>query len=472
MLSKRAAVWALAYHLALLFIVQFIEFTALAQMPTTDGVIQSGTGRELTSASGAIDAQTPSTPIRLYLDPDQGTSQSELVRRALASNADLAADRLEIDRARARLRQAGLRPNPTLDVELSTGRLTGSPGEGETSIGIALPLELGGKRGRRVEQALVELEAAEARFADRERQLTNTVLAAYLDALAALRELEIIEGLNALDMQTVRVVEVRITEGDTAPIDLNLLRVEVERLKARRSLAEGRIQAAIFRLKTIAGIPINESVRLRENLAKVALRPPPASLETATEIALRSRPDLRLAQLNEEVAQAGLRLAHAESRPDATISTRYTIERDINDLPPPLVPFPDRDRSLSFGISVGLPLFNRNHAKAEAAIAISQARNRREYLEQTIRAEVASSYARFQTAQKAVKTFEQGVLDRSNLNIKAIRAAYEIGAFRVTDLIAEQRRLLDSQRDFTEALLESFRALTDLHAAIGAPLTH
>jgi outer membrane protein, heavy metal efflux system len=106
----------------------------------------------------------------------------------LSSNANLAAERLEIESARARLRQSGLRPNPNLNIEVSTGKLTGSPGEGGTDVGIFLPLELAGMRSRRVELAQAELEAVEAAFADRERQPIGNLINAYMDALTALRE--------------------------------------------------------------------------------------------------------------------------------------------------------------------------------------------------------------------------------------------------------------------------------------------
>jgi hypothetical protein len=46
-----------------------------------------------------------------YVDPVQGASSDGLIRRALQSNAELAAARLDYERGRARLRQAGLRPN-------------------------------------------------------------------------------------------------------------------------------------------------------------------------------------------------------------------------------------------------------------------------------------------------------------------------------------------------------------------------
>jgi cobalt-zinc-cadmium efflux system outer membrane protein len=131
-----------------------------------------------------------------------------------------------------------LRPNPILEFEQTTGRLTGSAGERETIVGVALPVELGGKRHRRIELAQAELEAAEAEVADRERRLTSEVYGAYAEALAALRELAITEDLNDIDLQTTRFVQARVNEGETAPLELNLLRVEVDRLRSRRALVE------------------------------------------------------------------------------------------------------------------------------------------------------------------------------------------------------------------------------------------
>lgn len=406
----------------------------------------------------------------LYYDPLQGASSSDLVRRALDANGELAAARLDTARARARLRQAGLRPNPTIDFEQTTGRFTGSAGESETSVGVALPLELGGKRRRRVELARAELEATEAEIADRERRLAGDVRALYAEALAALRELETTEGLNRLDLQTVVVAQARVSEGETAPIELSLLRVEVDRLRSRRALVEGRLRASLIRLKNLAGLAPEEPLRLREDLATPVLPAPPGSVEAAVDIALRTRPDLRLARLTEEVARAGLRLARAQGAPDVTAFTRYTISKGAFDDTPVGV-LTDKDRLLTFGVSVAVPVFNKNQgAKAEAAAAISQAQRRREFLESVVRSEVQSAYARYEAARAALLTYEQGVIGRSNENIRTIRAAYEIGAFSITALIAEQRRLVDSQREFTEALAEQYRALADLQAAIGAPV--
>ncbi|MGH9929999.1 MAG: TolC family protein [Pyrinomonadaceae bacterium] len=427
-------------------------------------------GREGSSDGWPVKPSGPSPILARYFDPLQGVSSSDLVRRALSSNGELAAVRIEIERGRARLRQAGLRPNPTLDFEQTTGRFTGAPGESEITVGLAVPLELGGKRRKRIELAQAEFQAVEAEVADRERRLTNEVRAFYVEALASLRELGTLEELNNLDLQTTRFVQARVNEGDTAPIELNQLQVEVDRLRSRRELVEGRLQATLLRLKSLTGIPPAEALRLREDIASPPLRTPQASVETAIDIALRTRPDLRLTRLHEEVAQAGLRLARAQGVPDVTPFTKYSYGRSVFD-DTPIGVLRDRDKLLTFGVSVGIPIFNRNQGgKSEAAAAITQATRRREFLEAVVRSEVQSAYARYEAARSAVSTFEMGVIPRSSENVRTIRAAYQIGAFSITDLLSEQRRLVDAQREFTEALAERYRALADLEAAIGAPI--
>ncbi len=474
-IRRAAASLACTFFLTTLLIGE-TSVTAVAQSYPGEEV--SARGEVITRLIRSESAAAPDIPasrkisslLALYFDPVQGVSSTDLVRRALASNGEMAAARLEIERARSRLKQAGLRPNPTIDFEQTTGRVTGSAGEGETSVGVSLPLELGGQRGRRIELAQAELEAVEAEVADHERRLSGEVLTTYAEALAALRELEITEGLTELDVKTVEVVQARVNEGETAPIELNLLRAEVERLRSRRALVEGRLRASLLRLKSLAGIATDEPLRLREEIQTPGLPQPPASLEAAIDIALRTRPDLRLARLTEEVAQAGFRLARSQSAPEVTAFTRYTLSRSAFDDTPVGV-LRDKDRLLTFGVSVGLPVFNRNQgAKEEAKVTIAQARTRREFAEQVVRSEVASAYARYEAARAALFTFEQGVIARSTDNIRVIRAAYELGQFSITDLINEQRRLVDSQRDFTEALSERYRAMADIQLAIGAPI--
>lgn len=459
MLFRRGAWRSLSYAIVFVLFVMGIthaqEQSALVNKPPQPKVL----------------SEFPTSSIHAYFDPVQGASANEIVRRTLAANGEIAAARMEIERTRARLRQAGLRPNPTIEVEQTTGRFTGSPGESELTVGLAVPIELGGKRRRRIELAKAELEASEAEVADRERRLTNEVRTLYSEALAVIRELGTLAELNDLDLQTTRFVQARVNEGETAPIELNQLRVEVERLRSRRALVEGRLKGTLLKLRSLTGIGPSEVLRLAEDLRQPPATSTPASVDAAVEIALRSRPDLRFARLSEEVAQAGLQLARAQAVPDLTPFTKYSNNRSIFE-DTPLGVLRDRDTLLTFGVLVEMPVFNRNQGgKAEAAIAINQAQRRREFLEAVIRSEVQTAFVRYEAAQAAVTTFEQGAIPRSSENVRIIRAAYQIGSFSITELLVEQRRLLDVQREFTEALAERYRALADLQAAIGVPVS-
>lgn len=419
-----------------------------------------------TLSNNLLDPQSNKTILSEYIDLVHGISLVDLVHKALTLNSELAAARLEIERARARLRQAGILPNPTLSLERTNG-IFNSPGERNVSIELTVPLEINGQRQRRVELARIEFEAAKAEVADRERQLTIQVHNSYVEVLSALRELEIISEINSLDEQTVRYIEIRVTEGDAAPLEANLLRTEVDRLHSRRILAEGRLKTALLQLKSLVSIPVSEVLRLKETLAAPILPEPPATFEVALEIALRTRADLRLARLTEDVARAGLRLVRAQARPDATAFTRYSTSQSTFDSTP-IGSITDRDKLLTVGISITLPIFNRNQgAKAEAETVIAQAKHRREFLEQVVKAEVSAAYTRYEAAQAALGIFKSGVIERSIENLRALRGAYDVGAIHITEVIAEQRRFTDSQREYTEALAERYRALAALQTAIG-----
>lgn len=422
----------------------------------------------LASAALAVNighAQTPSPAASG--SQATGISPADLIRRALDANRELAAARLDLERGRARLRQAGLRPNPTVDLEHTTGRLTGSPDEREISVGLALPIEVGGRRQRRIDVAAAELAVIEAELANRERQLAREVLAAYIDAVAAIRELETTDRLRQLDEQMAQVVRTRVEEKDAPPLELSLLLTEVARLDARRALIRGRVDAALIAIGQLIGAP-HETLTLRSASGPFDIVPVPNTLEAAIATALEQRADVTVARLSEQAAEAGVRLARADAWPDVTVSAAYRTNRGLSELPSPLRAVPDTDQVVAFGASIGLPFFNKNQgARAEAAVAVRQARLRRELTEHTVRAEVASAFRRAEAAQTALTLFEQGVLTRSDDNIRIMRAAYELGEFRITDVITEQRRVLEAQQEYTEAFAERYRALVDLRAAIG-----
>lgn len=423
----------------------------------------------------APDRSTPSGPSLFnsvlpgYYSQADGTTLSEIVRRAFESHGEIVVARLEVDKARARLKQAELRPNPSLEFEQSTGALVGTSGDREMSVGLSVPLELYGQRARRIEVAQAEVTLREAELATRRRDLSRQIFDAYAEALSSLREIQVSEELLGLDERTVRFIQIRVNEGETPPLELSLLQTEVDRLRARRQLIEGRVQAAFAKLKLFAGIPPDQDLRLREDASTATLPSLPVTLDAGVATGLQNRPELLVATLEEQLASAGLRLIRAQSRPDLSASVRYSSGRSALD--DPRGPFVQKDRAVTFGLSIGIPVFNRNQgARAEAQIAIRQAQERRSFAERVIRNEITTAYRRYEAARLAALSLETAVLPQARANIETMRKVYELGEIKITDLIAEQRRLLDANRELTETITERYRAQAELFLSIGLTL--
>lgn len=403
----------------------------------------------------------------IYFDDLNGVSLEEIIKKAWENNGELKIAQLEVGKAKARLLQVGSRPNPTLDIEQKTGQFTGSKGDNELTVGVSVPLEVFGQRGNRINLAKSEITLKEAEVDARKRILANEVLTSYAEALASLRELKTLEDILELDTETVRFVQIRVNEGDTAPLELSLLIAEVERLRARRILTEGRLQVAVSKLKFYAGIDYKEPLKLREEIDSAQLPEVPNTLETALDVAVKNRPEMKLSELEKQLAINGLQLIRSNSKPDISAFTRYSNGRSITDSP--RGSFTEKDKLLTFGVSIGLPIFNRNAgAKAEAEIAIRQAEERQIFTEQVVKNEVVTAFLRLAAAKSALIKLETAVLPRSRQNLEVIKQVYTIGELKITDLISEQRRLLDANRDLTETLAERYRANADLLIAIGA----
>src|SRR5215472_3237217 len=112
-------------------------------------------------------------------------SFDELAQAALNNNRELQAARESLKQAEARLMQAHLRPNPTLDVSGSTDALFSGEGDNTLSVIVSQPLELGGKRAKRITIEQLSVDLARARIAESERQLRGRLSVLFVEALSA-----------------------------------------------------------------------------------------------------------------------------------------------------------------------------------------------------------------------------------------------------------------------------------------------
>jgi outer membrane protein, heavy metal efflux system len=432
------------------------------------GIAQAQSVSASTEIGAPASAKKASTYARL-IDPANGMTADDLVRYAFEHNGELAVARATIAEARGRLRQAGLKPNPMLEASGSQA-VTGP--DNNMMVGVELPLELGGRRRARVSVAEREIEMREAEAHDFERRLAAEARMKYADAIAATRNLKFAEDLLDLTRNSHQLIRTRVELGKSAPLDQNLVWVELNKTEVMRIGFESKAEVAMFELKKVVGMPPEETLRLRGEF-DLERQPPPQS--EALRRAIDSRPDLAALRAAESLAAAQAEQARVEGKVDASVFANYERmnfgynSRGFNDAGA-LVPITGVFHYATFGLRLTLPVRNKNQGLIEAAIAAEMAaRRRREFAELVVRNEAAAAYARLERARAASAVYRDRVLDASARNLDVLRQAYTLGQKNLLDYIAEQRRFIEVETSYTDLLKENFDALVELERVAGLP---
>jgi len=413
---------------------------------------------------------TTGTSAAQYMDEQAGITLEAAIARALEREPSVRAVRADVAVAQGLRQQAALRPNPTLSFE---HREEPAGTDNQTTVSVEWPLDLFRKRGR-VQTADRELEATQFAVADRERILAAEVRMQYGATVAAVRDLAVADDLVVAVRRQFELMRARVQEGATPPLQRDLLDVELRRLEAERLLAGGRADAALVQLKRLLGMPPEQPLVLRDSLENlIGGRQPAVAVPATAPTPLTQRPDVLEADTRVRLAEARVEQARREGRVDVSLFGAY-MRMDAG--------FPqqgfgtggqlERVRGgfhyVAGGAMVMLPLWNRNQGQLAAAQAErSGAEARREAAELAARAEVAAAEARDTQAQRAVALYAGSARPLARQNLDVVAQTFELGRATVFDMLAEQRRYLEVEHAYTNALREAWEARAALRRALG-----
>lgn len=402
-----------------------------------------------------------------YIDPAGGLTLDQAIAQALEREPSLRAARAQIDIARGTERQAGLRANPSVSFERRE-----EPGgtDNETMASVQWPLELF-RRGARVEVAARDRAVTELSVADRERLLAAEVRERYGELLVAVRDLAVLDGVVASVESQRALLDARVQEGASPALDRDLVDVELRRWQADRLLQRGRADASLVRLKRALGAGPAEPLKVREPLEVVVgtQRSPAGGDVPAAE----QRPDVRAAEARIRLAEARIERAKRDGRFDVSLFASYA-RMDQGFMQRGVSPEGDLARVrgvfnyVSAGAMVMVPLFNRNQgevAAAQAGRAAADAEYEAAGLDAA--AEIAAARAMDERAREGIRIFADGARSAASRNLETVRQSYALGRATVFDVLAEQRRLLDFERAYTDALRSAYEAHTALLRAQG-----
>jgi cobalt-zinc-cadmium efflux system outer membrane protein len=188
-------------------------------------------------ATGSVAAQQP-----------QILTLADAIDRAEKQNLDLQAARAQRAVTVAGVRVAGQRPNPT--AFFSVARDT--PHE---SLFFDQPIEVGGKRGRRIEVAKQESALTESSIASAERQVRREVRVAYF-GLAFARRVTV-QKLEAakLAARLKEIAQSRFESGDIAKLEVTQVELELSRASADAQVAKRGEDIALSQLNVLLNAP-------------------------------------------------------------------------------------------------------------------------------------------------------------------------------------------------------------------------
>lgn len=383
----------------------------------------------------------------------------QMIEIAQRDNKDLQAARYAIAVGRARLVQAGLRPNPRLAVSGISDFAFSNEGDYGSSVGISQQFPIAGRILRQKDVARVDIALAQAEVAEAERQLAGVVTAEVYRLLVIDRQIQSRSELISVEEKLAKATRDRMRAAEVSELDVNTVKLDLQRLAQERSFLHSQRLSLLVTLNTLIGKPAYAPLAINEHLPEADTLPSQKQLLTR---AFQVRPDLRSARLIADRAQAEKALARAQRWEDWNLGLGINQDRlAIEGAPSQAI-----DRTIGFSLTIPLPLFNKNQGLiAEAQANADRSRVRIEALRLTIASEIASAHTEAENLQQLVAQYREGLLPVSARNVQLAQQGYRRGQISIIEVVQAQRQLADLDVAYLNTLDQFLQVLARLRTA-------
>ncbi|MGY2254279.1 TolC family protein [Pseudomonas reactans] len=370
------------------------------------------------------------------------------LQTAFANNPDLAAAQWEIDIAQGGRQQAGLIPNPVASWDVEDTRRDSRT----TSIKISQALELGGKRGARIDVASRVQDAAALTLEQRRNTLRAEVIDNYYGALRAQERLDLAQRSMAVAERGLVVANGRVTAGKASPVEATRAQVQVSEIRLELDRAQIGLTDAYRRLAASTG----SAAPNFQAVATQNLSAPTVPSATQLLARLEQTAELRLAELSILQNEASVGLEKAQRIPDLDVSIGSQYDASV------------RERVNLVGVSMPIPLFNRNQGNVLAASRrADQARDLRNAAELRLRTETRQALDLWQTANTEVRAFNQQILPAAQSAVDSATRGFEMGKFSFLDVLDAQRTLIAARTQYLTATAQATDAWVRIERIYG-----
>jgi len=396
----------------------------------------------------AVGERAPQSAAAAAAEP---LSLAKAIELALEGNPEVAAAKRQWEATEGQVLQGRSRPNPELAYSLEDTRSKTRT----QSWQLNLPVELGGKRAARTKAAEKTREQAQAQLAELQATVRANVAAAYFDVLTAQERLVLARDSAALAKSSTDTVSKRVAAGKVSPVEESKARVAEAGVRVELAQAASEQRNALSRLFALLGridAPYTVLEGKAENLPSV---PSLADLQPL----ISSAPGVVLARIEVDRRKALTALEQSKRVPDVTVSVGMQRSNET------------QRNVLLFGVSVPLPVFDRNQGNLLEALKLEdKARDELQAATVRLHSEVAQARERLSTITAEVQSLQQDVLPGAKSAYDAATIGFENGKFNFLEVLDAQRTYFTAKSQYLKALGEAHRAAADIDRLLGASM--
>ena len=383
-----------------------------------------------------------------------------LVTQALAENPELKFYEAEIAAAKGGRKAAGTWANPELSGELGRKRVRGDiSAEGTAwAVSVQQTFEWPGRialrkaiADRSVELAVAGLEQFRAALAAEVRRKGYALYAAQRREAAAAEVAGRGEELVATLVQR--------EPAGVAPL-LETRAIEASVIKLRRASSEGAqaAQAALFELNELRGHPISERIVIAD------VTPAFAELPGVDELIRRAaRGNFELRQREIELTQQGfkVRLSENEAWPSITAGPLFSREKAG-----------ETETRAGIGVSIPLPLWNRNTGNIETAKARElQAQTSLRLAQRSVERKLREHAVGYALHRKEMERWNPKVAEQLREAAALADRHYRLGAVPLATYLEVQSSYLEALEAIYATQADAMTALAEIELLTGNKLT-
>jgi outer membrane protein, heavy metal efflux system len=382
-----------------------------------------------------------------------------------AANPTLQAAQINIRESRAGEITAYLRPNPDFSFATDGTQLTPYGGYWRPFTGTQFTSsfsylhERQHKRELRRDQARQNTTIAESTYLDQERGLIFNLHTAFVQTLQAKAVLQNArDNLSYWDRE-LAVNRNRFQAGDLAQVDLSRLELQRVQFESDYETAVVNLRTAKIQLLTLLN-DHQTSIEAFDVSGPFDFSAELMPLERFRALALETRPDLKVAAENVELAKITHQLTVANGSTDPTYSIWWTHNPSFNN--------PYDYNTLGASVSIPLRIFDRNQGeKARTQADIGRNERLREATEAQVFSDVDSAYYTLVQNINLLRPYKTKYLPMSIDIRDRMTISYQNGGASLLDFLDAEKAYRDTRLAYLNLIGSYLTVAAQMNMAVG-----